>query len=359
MVSFELLEKIGFGSYSSVFRCKINNKDFAYKIYKKKFFDSFIKEVAFLTYLNHPNIIKLYFTQPSMIYDYVAFAMELSQLNLRELLNSQYLNSSSRKHIAHQILCGIEYMHSKKIIHRDLKPENLLLFPNGDVKIIDFNLAVMNYGQSLNHDVQSPAYRAPEVIQKKKYSYPIDMWSFGIILYRMTTYTSLFNTDDSEQLLKQQKNICTKRNGNKVINLSNDKSLEDLINRCLELDPEKRITAKQALDHPYFNEWVLPKITNNSLLVIAKPETTRQIRNIFVDEIEDYVVYIAEFILESYKSKKVNYGNLEILLSCYFAIMITMDYKAFDVKKNIIDNSGTFNDIIAKMFKVLHNRFIP
>ncbi len=179
----------------------------------------------------------------------------------------------------YQILNGLNYCHSKRIIHRDLKPQNLLIDKNGVIKLADFGLA-RAYSvpiKTLTHEVETLWYRAPEILLgQKEYALPVDMWSVGCIFAEMVEKRPLFMGDSEiDQIFKIFSLHGTPNNiaWPGVTNLPDfkptfpkfkgvdgkthfknfDELGLDLLMQMISLDPAKRISAKQALKHPYFD----------------------------------------------------------------------------------------------------------
>jgi serine/threonine protein kinase len=184
------------------------------------------------------------------------------------------------KSIMCQILRGVADCHSKRVLHRDIKPQNILLNDEGEVKIADFGLArafqvpIRPY----THEVVTLWYRAPEILLNAvEYSTPVDMWSVGCIFAELYNQLPIFQGDSEiDQIFKIFRVTGTPTNEEwpGVTELPNykpkfpkwskkelssqvpkmDDSAVDLLSKMLTLDPLQRITAKRALDHPYFDD---------------------------------------------------------------------------------------------------------
>lgn len=175
---------------------------------------------------------------------------------------------------------GIEKCHKHKVLHRDLKPQNLLINREGVLKLADFGLA-RAFGipvKNFTHEVVTLWYRAPDILMgSKNYSTSVDIWSVGCIFAEIVNRKPLFaGQDEREQLLKIFKIRGTPTEeewpGYKELPLHQDVTEEpmspqslanyvpvceeglDLLDKMLKCNPTERITAKQALQHPYFKD---------------------------------------------------------------------------------------------------------
>ena len=178
----------------------------------------------------------------------------------------------------YQLLKGIAFCHEHRVLHRDLKPQNLLINSSGFLKLADFGLA-RAFGipvRCFSHEVVTLWYRAPDVLMgSTKYSTPIDMWSTGCIFAEMATGKPLFpgsnNADELNRIFKtlgapdpekwhDVTSLPEYKTGypqykardlrDVVPGLSDDGY--DLLDKMLQYDPSKRISAQNALMHPFF-----------------------------------------------------------------------------------------------------------
>lgn len=177
-----------------------------------------------------------------------------------------------------QLCSGIRYCHSHRVLHRDLKPQNLLIDRDGNLKLGDFGLA-RAFGVPLRtytHEVVTLWYRAPEILLGgRQYSTGVDMWSVGTIFAEMCTRKPLFPGDSEiDQIFKTFRLLGTpteevwpgvtsypdfkstfpkwNRDYSQTLCANLDDEGLALLERCLEYDPAGRISAKQACNHPYF-----------------------------------------------------------------------------------------------------------
>ena len=187
--------------------------------------------------------------------------------------------SEQVKSYVYQMVSGIAYCHSHRIVHRDLKPQNLLIDKQGMLKLADFGLA-RAFGipvRTYTHEVVTLWYRAPEILLGCKHYVPaVDIWSIGCIFAELAAQSPLFPGDSEiDELFRIFRVLGTPNEdcwpgvsqlsdfkadfphwnkqslGNMIPQL--DVMGIDLLEKMLEYDPAKRITAKQALGHPYFD----------------------------------------------------------------------------------------------------------
>ena len=151
-----------------------------------------------------------------------------------------------------QLLQCINYCHSKNIVHRDLKPENILLEANKNfdqIKIIDFGTSLTyDPKRPLREKLGTPYYIAPEVL-KKSYNEKCDLWSAGVLVYIILTGTPPFNGNSDAEIMKK---VAAGKYSLDIPELSNaSEKAKDFISKLLTVDPAKRISAEQALQHPF------------------------------------------------------------------------------------------------------------
>ena len=284
---YQKLDKVGEGTYGEVYKCQ--NKETKKLVALKKIRlenedegmpSTAIREISILKQLHHPNIVNLLDLIHGEKKLYLVFEFLDHDLKKYLNLNGSPLSPQLVKSYLYQILLAIKYCHSKRILHRDLKPQNLLIDKNGIIKVGDFGLA-RAFGipiKTLTHEILTLWYRAPEILLgQREYSTPIDIWSIGLIFYEMAHRKPLFAGDcEIDQIFKIFQMYGTptektwpgitklpefklnfpqfKGKGIQSYNTLIDHVGVDLLEKMIQLDPCKRISAKQALNHPFFDD---------------------------------------------------------------------------------------------------------
>lgn len=262
-MNYELREEVGVGSTSKCYRCcrKSDGKEFACKVIDKRqvemkfsgLLDQFNVEIKVLKSLNHPNIIHLEDTFESS--DRIYMVMEL--MNGGELfdyvVDKGTLSEEEASVIVRKITSAVAHMHNQNIIHRDLKPENLLLTGKGadaEIKLIDFGLAKIMFDEVASSFLGTKGYLAPEMLQRHSYDKAIDMWALGVIVFVLLCGCLPFD-DDSSRIASDA--VARKKFALRFPKWANglSASAKDLLHNLLEIDPKRRYTADQALNHPW------------------------------------------------------------------------------------------------------------
>uniref|UniRef100_T1JNG2 Protein kinase domain-containing protein n=1 Tax=Strigamia maritima TaxID=126957 RepID=T1JNG2_STRMM len=180
------------------------------------------------------------------------------------------------KDLMFQILSGLDFLHSNRIVHRDLKPQNILVTSDGRIKLADFGLArIYDFQMTLTSVVVTLWYRSPEVLLQATYATPVDIWSCGCIFAELFRRRSLFDgQSDIHQLGKifsliglppeneWPENVSLPWNsfshchGQPVETVIPEICAQgkNLIEKMLIFNPSRRISASEALRHPYFKD---------------------------------------------------------------------------------------------------------
>ena len=270
--NYDCTKKLGKGGFAKVFqiRNKTTNKFYACKKLSKLNINNlakFQKEIEILVKMDHPNIVKLYevFESENSLY------LILEECNGGELFdrifkrikkNDMYTEKEACL-LMKQIIGAIEYCHNQGIVHRDLKPENLLYLKEGTeennpIKIADFGLSQnINLKKILTSKVGTSYYVPPEILEGN-YNEKCDIWSAGVILYILLSGEPPFNGASDGEIfarIKSYKYDFPEKNwGNISI------EAKDLISKMLICE-DKRLSASQILEHPWFNLIKNEKIT--------------------------------------------------------------------------------------------------
>ncbi|NXC20119.1 MK13 kinase, partial [Corythaeola cristata] len=274
------LHPVGSGAYGSV--CSAIDKKTGEKVAIKKLcrpFQSEIfakrayRELMLLKHMQHENVIGLLdvFTSAPSYQGFQDFylVMPYMRTDLQKIMGHEF-SDEKIQYLVYQMLKGLKYIHSAGIVHRDLKPGNLAVNEDCQLKILDFGLA-RHADAEMTGYVVTRWYRAPEVILNwMHYNQTVDIWSIGCIMAEMLTGKTLFKgkdyLDQLTQILKVTghpgEDFVEKLEDKAVRKLTVDSALfpsspaaVDLLDKMLQLDVEKRLTATEALAHPYFDQF--------------------------------------------------------------------------------------------------------
>jgi len=257
-------EELGTGGFSIVVEAtsKVDGEKYAVKIIDKSMIKEDIKllkrEIDIMKKVDHKNILKLHEIYEDDQKVYIVMELINGSELFDRIVEKGFYSEKNAQVVIRQILEAVSYLHAKGIAHRDLKPENLLCSGTGEdeiVKIADFGLSkIQTDEERLQTSCGTPGYVAPEVLLCESYDQSVDMWGVGIITYILLAgYPPFYdenNPGDDTALFE------------KVINVEYDMDDEcwddvsdlakDFIKHLLVKDPKERLTAEQALDHPWF-----------------------------------------------------------------------------------------------------------
>ena len=277
---YKKIKDLGSGSYGSVYQAKniVMDNIVAIKVIEKvqdnMVDDLEIKnEINILKSLSHPNIVKIYEFFDTVLYYYI-----VTEYCKKGELFSYIKNKYSEKQLAvlfYQVFSGLCYLHEKKILHRDLKLENLMVSEiekdiiTGEeyfwIKIIDFGTAkIFEKNKTEKAVIGSSYYIAPEVL-KQRYNEKCDTWSVGVILYMTLVGVAPFDGRTDEDIIRRIK--IGKYNKNDIRFIEHSEEVKDLVYKLLEKNIDKRLSAKEALNHPWFE-----KFGGRNLFCNFKPE---------------------------------------------------------------------------------------
>uniref|UniRef100_A0A8K9WTE3 calcium/calmodulin-dependent protein kinase n=1 Tax=Oncorhynchus mykiss TaxID=8022 RepID=A0A8K9WTE3_ONCMY len=272
----------GRGAFSVVRRCvkKSSGQEFAAKIINTKKLSArdhqkLEREARICRLLKHSNIVRLHDSISEEGFHYLVFDLVTGGELFEDIVAREYYSEADASQCINQILESVQHIHQHDIVHRDLKPENLLLaskMKGAAVKLADFGLAIEVQGdqQAWFGFAGTPGYLSPEVLRKDAYGKPVDIWACGVILYILLVGYPPFWDEDQHKLYQQIKAGAYDFPSPEWDTVTPE--AKNLINQMLTINPSKRITADQALKHP----WICQRSTVASM--IHRQETVECLR---------------------------------------------------------------------------------
>ncbi|XP_053272761.1 calcium/calmodulin-dependent protein kinase type II delta 1 chain isoform X4 [Pleuronectes platessa] len=269
---YQLYEELGKGAFSVVRRCmKISTgQEYAAKIINTKKLSTrdhqkLEREARICRLLKHPNIVRLHESISEEGFHYLIFDLVTGGELFEDIVAREYYSEADASHCIQQILEAVLHCHQMGVVHRDLKPENLLLaskLKGAAVKLADFGLAIEVQGeqQAWFGFAGTPGYLSPEVLRKDPYGKPVDMWACGVILYILLVGYPPFWDEDQHRLYQQIKAGAYDFPSPEWDTVTPE--AKDLINKMLTINPAKRVTATDALKHP----WICQRSTVASMM---------------------------------------------------------------------------------------------
>ncbi|EHK39905.1 hypothetical protein TRIATDRAFT_42549 [Trichoderma atroviride IMI 206040] len=291
---WELLEKMGDGAFSNVYRARDltgEHGEVAIKVVRKYEMNrmqrsNILKEVQIMRQLDHPNIVKLIEFSESKQYYYIVLELAPGGELFHQIVRLTYFSEELSRHVIVRVARALEYLHEEKgVVHRDIKPENILFNPApvipskhpkpkqpgdedkvdegefipgyggggiGEIKIADFGLSKIVWETQTMTPCGTVGYTAPEIVKDERYSKSVDMWALGCVLYTLLCGFPPFYDESIEVLTEkvakgQYTFLSPWWDG-----ISS--SAKDLISHLLTVDPEKRYTIREFLAHPWIQE---------------------------------------------------------------------------------------------------------
>ncbi|XP_065806233.1 calcium/calmodulin-dependent protein kinase type II delta 1 chain isoform X3 [Labrus bergylta] len=269
---YQLYEELGKGAFSVVRRCmKISTgQEYAAKIINTKKLSArdhqkLEREARICRLLKHANIVRLHDSISEEGFHYLVFDLVTGGELFEDIVAREYYSEADASHCIQQILEAVLHCHQMGVVHRDLKPENLLLaskLKGAAVKLADFGLAIEVQGdqQAWFGFAGTPGYLSPEVLRKDPYGKPVDMWACGVILYILLVGYPPFWDEDQHRLYQQIKAGAYDFPSPEWDTVTPE--AKDLINKMLTINPAKRVTATDALKHP----WICQRSTVASMM---------------------------------------------------------------------------------------------
>lgn len=330
---YNLIRPIAKGKYGLVELCysRLSSKPVAIKLQLQSNENSILTELQIMNKIDHPNTIKLIeiFKDTKFIYIVMEYCEGGELGKEAKPYPEDYVSRQIFK-----LLHVVNYLHSISVCHRDIKLENCLLDDSGDIRLIDFGLsAYVNDGKKLNKIVGTPCYIAPEVLMGE-YGIECDLWSVGVIMYRLLLGEQPFQAKNTEEILKKVKTGKVDFNGGEFQRLSTQ--AKSLIKLLLCKNPNDRIKANQALAHPWFDSLVSEReIPANVMQKLGEAE-----------RIVDFQYLILVICLNL-----VQKSNIAIY-SEYFRVLDTNSNGLLDIGKQYIDSDTfTYTDFLIYELK--------
>jgi len=338
---YEVSQKLGKGAYGVVW--KAVDKKTRQIVALKKIFDAFqnatdaqrtFREIMFLQELtDHDNIIKLLNVMKAENNQDIYLVFEYMETDLHAVIRAGILEDIHKQYIMYQLLKAVKYMHTANVLHRDMKPSNLLLNSECFLKVADFGLArsiaalenESEVNPILTEYVATRWYRAPEILLgSTKYTKGVDIWSIGCILAELLGGKPIFPGTSTMNQLDLIIEISGRPTSEDIESIkspfaatmleslpeSSSKSLQamypqaspealDILKQMLQFNPNKRLTAEEALEHPYVAQFHNPA---------EEPSCEKEIKIAIDDDkkftIEDYRTHLYNNIVAKRKESK-------------------------------------------------------
>ena len=268
-------KQLGTGSFGRVYLVSHNETKelFALKtIEKRKIMTTYGKldiiynEINIHSKLSHQNIIKLYNMHEDD--ETINIIMEYAPNgNLYQMIKKEKNGFSESKAFDYfiQVINAVYYLHSNNIIHRDIKPENLLICEDNKLKLCDFGWAKELSLENRSTFCGTMEYMAPEIVGSENYDYSVDIWSLGILLYELLFGHSPFKGSNTNNIIQ---NIKSHELNYDDKNKKISKSCKDLIQKLLNMNPQKRLKIKDILEHPFIKKYAKKFSTSKKVQMI-------------------------------------------------------------------------------------------
>ena len=280
---YNTLKMIGKGSFARVYLIedKLTKQQFAAKSFSKEYIrnqskgkEALENEIKMMQQLKHYHVMQFHETHESEHSVYLVLELLEGSELISLIIELEEFSTDALRNIIHSIISALAHLEEKGVMHRDLKPENIILKNNANpedcvVKIADFGLSTsVRLHEHLFVKCGTPGYMSPEAINADTelgvtYGPKCDVFSAGIIFYMMVTKQMAFHGRDEDEILSKNKEGKIDFN---LKSLKKNQSVFDLVKKMLEINPEKRPSAKEVLKDPFFEQMKNNKETNFLLL---------------------------------------------------------------------------------------------
>ncbi|EAN85514.1 Mitogen-activated protein kinase 6 [Trypanosoma cruzi] len=315
---YEIQAQLGQGAYGIVWRA--SDRRTHQVVALKKIYDAFqnatdaqrtFREIMFLQALSHPNIIKLLHVHRATNDKDIYLVFEYMETDLHVVIRANILEDIHKQFIIYQLLKTLKYLHSAELLHRDMKPSNLLVNSDCSMKVADFGLArsILSLEKeqvarpALTDYIMTRWYRPPEILLgSTRYTKGVDMWAVGCILAELLLGRPIFpgrttikqleliinvlgeptpediastNSQFAEAMMKDIRRTHTATFAELLPKASPDAL--DLVQKLMRFNPNERLTAEQALEHPYVAAFhkVQDEPSAPAPVTISLPDDTR------------------------------------------------------------------------------------
>jgi len=261
---YQLNKKIGQGASGAVYiaidnrtgqKVAVKQMDLAQQPKK----ELIVNEILIMKESSHPNIVR--FIDSYLIDDSELWVvMELMEGGaLTDIVEETEFEEDEIAAICKETLLGLEHLHARNIIHRDIKSDNLLIDKTGHVKLTDFGFCAKMAADKGKRAtmVGTPYWMAPEIIKQQPYDEKVDIWSLGIMTMEMIEGAPPYL---EEEPLKALYLIATHGKPNLADPDKSSDLAKDFLDKALQADPEKRLTASELLKHPFLNKAAPPEV---------------------------------------------------------------------------------------------------
>nr|AFW98257.1 calcineurin B-like-interacting protein kinase [Hordeum brevisubulatum] len=271
MHKYEVGKMLGQGTFAKVYHArnietsqsvaiKVTDKE---KVLKGGLTDQIKREISVMKLVKHPNIVQMYEVMATKTKIYFVLEHVKGGELFNKVQRGRFKEDAARKYFQ-QLICAVDFCHSRGVYHRDLKPENLLLDENSNLKVSDFGLSTISECRRLDGLLHTscgtPAYVAPEVINRKGYDgAKADIWSCGVILFVLMAGYLPF----------QDKNLMNmyKKIGKAEFKCPSwfSSDIRRLLLRILDPNPSTRISIEKIMEHPWFRKGLDAKLLRYNL----------------------------------------------------------------------------------------------
>jgi 5'-AMP-activated protein kinase catalytic alpha subunit len=282
MNRYELGRMLGQGTFAKVYhgRNLASSQSVAIKVIDKEkvlrvgMIDQIKREISVMRLVRHPNVVQLHEVMASKSKIYFAMEYVRGGELFTRVARGRLKEDNARRYF-NQLIGAVDFCHSRGVYHRDLKPENLLVDEHGNLKVSDFGLSALRECQKqdglLHTTCGTPAYVAPEIINKKGYDgAKADIWSCGVILFVLLAGYLPFH---DANLMEMYRRISR---GDVKYPQWFSSDLRRFMSKLLDPNPNTRITIEKLVEHPWFKKGYKPAV------MLAQPHGSNSLKDVQV-----------------------------------------------------------------------------